>query len=429
MEQQSIKTENKYREINIGSQYQMVMDVLCFIIMTVMFYLREGDIKVGGFGVMYYYIAAIFLVGIAFIDLLLRPNIKRFNILINGSMIYIMPYLIPLIDSFCIWIIHYNDASNMQRGLQYTFYQILQILTATAVVYVCGSKGVWLWLMALALANGITFVEVVLEYGLPQTFNSFWILLLTFGNDTRAEMRALEIHDTTFSYGPFLILLLIYRNKIKHWKLYLIIQTFFFLLGLKRIAIAAIVLAVILVEILSRKKQKLVSRFVHIVWIFAIIGQLVYIWLVHAGLFNWLEEMGLDTKGRDLIYQYVIKQYDFDITFFGRGLGFSQLEWDVGGRWQTQLRQDAYHNDYLKMFVEIGFIPYIMWIWTHIWYRFDKFFKFNRNTGLVFFAVMIYTLINYMTDNTFYYFYVTGQTYMTVLGSLTNEMERHKEWE
>ena len=94
MEQQSIKTENKYREINIGSQYQMVMDILCFIIMTVMFYLREGDIKVGGFGVMYYYIAAIFLVGIAFIDLLLRPNIKRFNILINGSMIYIMPYMI-----------------------------------------------------------------------------------------------------------------------------------------------------------------------------------------------------------------------------------------------------------------------------------------------------------------------------------------------
>lgn len=40
-------------------------------------------------------------------------------------------------------------------------------MTVTAVVYVCGSKGVWMWLMALALANGITFVEVVLEYGLP----------------------------------------------------------------------------------------------------------------------------------------------------------------------------------------------------------------------------------------------------------------------
>lgn len=91
----------------------MVMNILCFIIMTVMFYLREGDIKVGGFGVMYYYIAAVLLVGIAFIDLLLRPNIKRFNILINGSMIYILPYLIPLIDSFCIWIVRYDEASNM----------------------------------------------------------------------------------------------------------------------------------------------------------------------------------------------------------------------------------------------------------------------------------------------------------------------------
>lgn len=429
MEKNDSKIKKQYKEINISSHYQKIMNLICFIVMTIMFYLREGDIKVGGFGVMYCYIAAVILVGIAFIDLLLRPNLKRFNILINGSMVYIMPYLIPLIDSFCIWVIHYEDASNMQRGLSYVFYQMLQIMSAMAIIYVCGSKGAWLWLMALALANGITFVEVVLEYGLPQTLNSFWILLQTFGNDTRAEMRALEIHDTTFSYGPFLILLLIYRDKIKHWKIYLIIQTFFFLLGLKRIAIAAIILAVILVEILNKKKQRQIKHFVHSVWIVAIIGQLAYIWLVHEGLFNWLEQIGLDTKGRDLIYQYVIKQYDFDITFFGRGLGFSQLEWDVGGRWQTQLKQDAYHNDYLKMFVETGFIPYVIWIWTHILYRFDKFFKFNRNTGLVFFAVMIYTLINYMTDNTFYYFYVTGQTYMVILCSLTNEMERHGEWE
>lgn len=352
------------------------------------------------------------------IDFLINPKILRFVTLIKGSCVYQLPYMIPVIVQLAIWTYQFAAVQTMTRGLFYIVYQILQVVTAFAVLMLFGKNGIWAWLGTIAFANFITLLETIAKFGVARTVQEWIKLMTTFGEVTGDSMRAMEIHNTVFAYGPFIIVQILWFKKIPKSALMLFISQFFFLLGLKRIAVAGVILAILLQLFIERFKEKTQARLITATNIIVIISTFVYIYLISQGLFDLLEKLGLDTKGRDLLYQFVNRQYEFQPFFFGRGLGFSSLQWEQTGRWSQQIKQDAFHNDFLKMFVEIGCLPYLIWIYTHIKYRAQKFFKYGSKVGLTFFATMIYMIINYLTDNTFYYFYVTGSTQIAVLWTM-----------
>lgn len=76
-------------------------------------------------------------------------------------------------------------------------------------------------------------------------------LVTTFGDDTGPLMKSIEIHDLTFAFGIIFLYALI-RKGLEGRIRILILSGIFSVTGLKRIAVAGIVLGYAIYEILLR---------------------------------------------------------------------------------------------------------------------------------------------------------------------------------
>ncbi len=135
----------------------------------------------------------------------------------------------------------------------------------------------------------------------------------------------------------------------------------------------------------------------------------LYIAGIRHGLFPYLEEhLGIDTKGRAALFAHVAPYYDISFTYTGQGTGFERyVEWFTGVEHQPPLRtQTQIHNDFLRMYLNIGFIGYWVWIWSWLPVRLRYWFRQGgKDAGCLFFGVCVYCFVLYATDNTIYYPY------------------------
>ena len=154
---------------------------------------------------------------------------------------------------------------------------------------------------------------VIYEGGLGAFLKEFCTLLITFSKETGPLMERLETHDLTFAFGPFPIYLLLHWKKSPHPGLWLGLSAIFFLIGLKRIAIPAVA----------------------------------------------------------LLFGNVTPYYEISFTYMGRGTGFERfVEWFTGVESSVPLRtQTQIHNDFLRMYLNIGLIGYWVWLWNWLMVR------------------------------------------------------------
>ena len=107
-------------------------------------------------------------------------------------------------------------------------------------------------------------------------------------------------------------------------------------------------------------------------------GSFLYIAGIRYGLFEFLEtQLGLDTKGRALLFANVAPYYEISFTYMGRGTGFERMvEWFSGAVQAEPLRtQTQIHNDFLRMYLNIGFIGYWVWLWSWLPARLGYWFR------------------------------------------------------
>ena len=191
---------------------------------------------------------------------------------------------------------------------------------------------------------------VIYEGGLGAFLKEFCTLLITFSKETGPLMERLETHDLTFAFGPFLIYLLLHWKKSPHPGLWLGLSAIFFLIGLKRIAIPAVA----------------------------------------------------------LLFGNVTPYYEISFTYMGRGTGFERfVEWFTGVESSVPLRtQTQIHNDFLRMYLNIGFVGYWVWLWGWLPARLSYWFRrVGKDAGCLFLGICVYCLVLYATDNAIYYPY------------------------
>ena len=64
------------------------------------------------------------------------------------------------------------------------------------------------------------------------------------------------------------------------------------------------------------------------------------------------------------------------------------------------------HNDFLRMYLNIGFIGYWVWLWGYFIVRLRYWFRQGgKRGGCLFFGICVYCFVLYATDNTIYYPY------------------------
>ena len=116
--------------------------------------------------------------------------------------------------------------------------------------------------------------------------------------------------------------------------------------------------------------------------------------------------MGIDVLGRDKLWLLPNAYYEF--SPFWKGLGFEGVD-QLTRMFHEQgilTRIIPLHNDYLKVFIELGAPGFTLWALIHYvlyplyWIKYH-----DTETALLYMAILCYMSVTYMTDNTAFYFW------------------------
>lgn len=219
----------------------------------------------------------------------------------------------------------------------------------------------------------------------------------------------------SFVFGVFLLYFCLIKKDIK----YILFTTLMLYLMNKRIAMLAAVVILIVydfVRYVIRKREDLQGKVLSGLSVFAIAGFFLYVLLIC--ILNLEGQFVQDlTSGRSVAWDAVKEYYQLTVLWVGKGLG------DVVnclGILQFPSFTTNLHNDLLKVYIEIGSIGYIIWLISHFyvcgWVYKKRKLSFNKAFFLV--TVMIYTLLNYMTDNIMVYINYWFPAYLVILSAI-----------
>lgn len=400
-----------------------VVGILYMLLAAPMFYYIDGAFEVASYGIMYYYVFAAGIILLGFIAFLVTGNVTRLKLLTKMGAVLWLPYLFSLLYSFVIWIYEFTQLSIMTRGFFFAFYQLIAILTAAATILLFGEQAPWMQLTAMSISYSIHIVEAAQRSGWQNLWEEYKNLILSFGLDTGQIIKKLELHTLMFAFGIYLAYLLLRRMKWWTRILILIPVTLLFLMGFKRIVFAGIVCAWAVSFFLKRrKKEKSSFRWMLLIGTCALLVCFIYNLLIAGGGYETLmNRLHIDTKGRIEMYNERREWYSISPGFSGHGVGFvSRMLSDENKR-----GSGALHNDILVMYIEMGFWGFLIWGAIYIIVRSWLFFRIGgKETGILFFALILFCLCTYATDNSYYYFYMNLSLACMVMSYQIKEGEK-----
>lgn len=339
------------------------------------------------------------------------PDMERIRKIFLPALVFLALMVSLLLWSMVIWITSFSTASTMVRACSKIAFQSISILTAVAAVYLFGSKAIDLFTVSICLANaGIMILEVP-AYGVGPSIQSLVICLVTFG-DAEGYARRLEIHDLTFVFGQLILYYTVFAphstpQEKKRRLYFLILCSFFFLVGMKRIAIPAVILFVVIGAVC--KSWKHIKPLVMTIGIGFVIIFPFYIYIVRSGILTAiLHFFDIDMMGRDSLWMMANDYYDFSLTYIGHGFEYVDELSNMWFRTGVLKRALLFHNDILKVFVELGAPGFILWsglqyiLYPIFWIHFS-----DDQTALLYICELGYMTITYLTDNTSFYFWST----------------------
>ena len=146
-------------------------------------------------------------------------------------------------------------------------------------------------------------------------------------------------------------------------------------------------------------------------WITAIVIVIFcyyYITIIQNGVFTrFCIDRDIELNGRERIYDFISNFYKVSPTYRGKGYEFCvHLLKSMKGTKDQVVAINAVHNDILKMYVEMGFWGFFLWIMTYYIYQTHWFItRCGELTAVCFMTINVYMLVSYMTDNTMFYYW------------------------
>ena len=382
--------------------YEKVLKGYFIAVAVLMYYFITQTINLGLF-ITYRHAFALVLFASALLCFLIKPNIARGTATLKASLVYASPLLITILVSLFIWFVGQVDTSVISRGLSSSFiYSNMLSFTfaAVAFLYIFGEKGIWYNLIAILISNILMICTIILQNGIGPFFSEFIKLIVTFAGETGDVIVQAEIHELAFCLGAYLIYMFYKPKKNIVFYILLGLTLFCFVAAFKRIGIIAIVVALAfawLLKIIAKFKKDTAMRITVGLSILLVLILIGYIGIIKLDVFALLEEAGIDTSGRVIIYNAVDKFYEFSPEFLGNGIGF--LTYQLSSNMSVGVH--AVHNDFLQYFIDLGFWGYILWLVSMIIFRVCYFGKNgNTNKAILTFALTLYLVIVSSTDNT-----------------------------
>ena len=351
-------------------------------------------------------------IGLAGLYLLWSGNFKNLKSLSRFGIMYASIILGIVFCSILIWILDMQSLSYIMKGISKISYQLLNIAIVICAVYLFKEQAAKYTFFGIAAANFVIIVLGAATTGVGGAVKDMIANITSFGaNEVITEstfIRAIEIHDITFVMGVFIIYFLFFTPGEKFRFLYAGIALFFFFAGLKRIAFLSLLLGImfaLVCKVLSARKQAstlIITAFVIVAFCY------VYIILIQRGLFTqYCIDHEIELNGREKIYDYISQFYEVSPSYRGKGYEFCvQLLKSMKGTQDQVVNITAVHNDILKMYVEMGFWGFMLWILGYYVFQTHWFIsRCGEKVAVCFMAINVYMLITYMTDNTMFYYW------------------------
>lgn len=389
------------------------------VVAVAMYYFLNEYIDIG-LHVTFRHAFALVLFASATVMFLYKPNLARGVVAFKDACVYSIPLLVTTVVSLFIWFVQTVDVGVMSRGLSSSFIYTNMLsfaLGSGALLYVFGNRGLAYNLIAILIANLLMILTIIAQNGIVAFFSEFITLLLTFADVTGEVIVQAEIHELAFCLGAYLIYMLYKPRKSVVYFVLLFLTLFCFLAALKRIAIIAIVVALLfgyLLKFIARFNRKTAGNLAIFFSVCVIALLVVYIALIKGDAFALLEQIGINTSGRVQIYDAVDRFYEFHPGFLGNGIGFLTYQLNEF----MAVGVGAVHNDFLQHFIDLGFWGYIIWLASMTLIRVCYFGrKGNVENAIISFMLTLYLVVVSSTDNTMNYPLLTGVLAMLMMGN------------
>lgn len=370
-----------------------------FLLLVGIFYFYANYVYIGGFNIGYQYLLCGGIIVIGGVSFLASPNLPVFIECIRSIGIMSTPYLISMIVSFGIWVFTFTSIRQMISGFFAPLYIVLCAVCIGVLVYMQGKKAVIYIFWAMSIAFAIMMGQQMLEVGPGEFFYELYTLVVSASVETLPAMRALEAPRFSYCYGLFLIYFL-FERKRTHPVMFIARMTvciFCFLVGFKRSCVLGAVLGTALAFLYYRSSLK--KQFINCLIACFLIFATVYIPVVRYGVFSRIVEIfDIDTSNRDDVYDYYFGFYEYNPTFAGNGLGWTQNHMKT----QEGLYSYDVHNEYLRNYIELGFWGYIFWMITVFPWILKRSVagRSPRGDGVIV-GSMVYMATLYITENIF----------------------------
>ena len=345
----------------------------------------------------------------AFLCFLVTADFAKFRKALGYFPIFLLMIAVYIMISLYIWITDLSKAASISRAGQKILFQTITIIYCVFMCYLFEEKAINYLFFSMCATNTAIILLEIPKYGLVESVSSVVTCLVTFG-EAEGFVRALEIHDITFLFGQFFIYYLMFAPKgskpeKRMRRRGVILSVFFLLLGLKRSVLPAVLLVCLLVKLVRRARKP--GKYIVATGISLFLFFYLYLYLTRSGiLVSFLESLGVDMMGRDVLWKLPNDYYE--LSPFWKGLGFEGVT-DLVNTWYNQgLINHAYplHNDILKIFIELGALGFTLWaginyiLYPSYWMK-----RHDMETGILYMAILVYMSVTYLTDNTAFYFW------------------------
>ena len=268
-----------------------------------------------------------------------------------------IPAAIMLVYSLVMQSMYALSSDYFVRSITMCVRLVLYGFFAMRSVYVFGDKSVDVLLHASVVAYLPSIFLFFLETGVIAGVISL------FSDNVYHESVALEVHRLTYVFG-FITVYFFYQKLVKNKPVLpqAIVSLIFTFLGLKRIVLFALVVAILLMIIFRYQQNKTIYRIILVISCVMIFVALLYVFLIRYGyLQNLFEVLGLRDSFRFKFWNYFASRYDVSLTFFGYGLSYAQRtmanEWfNIDGLGAVT----NIHNDILSYYLGLGFVGFIL---------------------------------------------------------------------
>ena len=351
-------------------------------------------------------------IGLALLYILWSGNFKNFKVFYRFGLLFSSIIIGIIICSILIWIIDLQSFGYIMKGTSKISYQLLNIAIVLCAVYMFEEKAATYTFYGIAGANIVIILIGAATTGIGGAVSDMIANITSFGASdvilNSPFIRAIEIHDITFVMGVYFIYFLFFAPHEKYRYVYAGIALFLFFAGLKRIAFLSMLLGVAFALLCSILGPKGKVRILFFTAFSIVVFCYFYIVIIQNGTFSrFCIEHEIELNGREKIYDYISNFYEVSPSYGGKGYEFCvQLLKSMHGTKDQVVDITAVHNDILKMYVEMGFWGFLLWITGYYIFQTHWFIsRCGEKVAVCFMAINIYMLITYLTDNTMFYYW------------------------